>query len=130
MILYPTSKLSVFDNVFYGNIMVGYMISSLLVLSIMFICKSIKKVPFISYIGRYSIVILLVHVPIMEVVYYVQRSFIYYEANWLRFLLTLLLASSMIPFMIKYLPYVTAQKDLLTYDKIKKIHYCQKNIKI
>lgn len=117
----PDSKLSVFDNIFHGNIIVGYIVSSLLVLSIMFVCKSIKRLPYVSYIGRYSIVILLIHVPIMDMMYYIQRAYFHYEANWLRFLLTLLLSSLLIPLMIKKLPYVTAQKDLLTYGRLKRL---------
>lgn len=81
---FPDSKFSVFDNTFYGNIAMSYVISILLVLSILLFCKSFKRMPYVSYIGRYSIIILLIHVPIMEVTYYVQRAFIHYEANWLR----------------------------------------------
>ena len=119
--LFPDSKLSVYDNVFHGNIIMSYIISSLLVISIMFICKGIKSLPYISYVGRYSVVILLIHVPIMEIIYYIQRAIIGYEANWLRLVLTMTFASVMIPFMIKFFPYITAQKDLLSYDKLRNI---------
>lgn len=118
IILFPDSKFSVFDNKFYGNILMAYIISCLLVLCVMFICKFFNRIPYISYIGRYSVVILLIHVPIMEMVYYVQKTFIGNEANWLRFILTMLIASAFIPMMIKCFPYITAQKDLLKYDSL------------
>ena len=120
ILMYPEAKLSVFDNVFHGNIAMSYIISGLLVLSTLFICKGVKYLPYISYIGRYSIVILLIHVPIMELIYYIQRAFIGYEANWLRFILTLLVTSSLIPLMIRFFPYVTAQKDLISLEKMHK----------
>lgn len=53
------SRLSLHYNIVEG--WSTYIISIASVISILFICKIIKRLPFISYCGRYSIVLLCVH---------------------------------------------------------------------
>lgn len=87
------------------------------ILFILSLSKMIGHFPLVSYWGRYSIMILVTHLP---VVFYTSRFILKYVGMDRWFLAplsaTLLVMFSyliIIPFMKKYLPYVTAQKDLI-----------------
>jgi len=84
-------------------------------LSIILISKMLKRVPFVSYLGRYSIIILTTHALIMDYLIMAVNSIVH--NNILAFLTSLVLLLSsyavIIPFMKKYMGYVTAQKDLI-----------------
>ena len=92
-----------------------YIISIASVLSILFLCKSIKRLPFISYIGRYSIVLLCVHHMIYRPVKVLLRTTEISAINneYSVAAVTLLLSALCIPLCIKFIPYFTAQKDLI-----------------
>lgn len=91
-------------------------------LAILFIAKYIKKMPVISYIGRYSIITLCTHeiiISLMKVLFYFLNIDI---SNTTRlivsfFIIIILETTVVIPFMIKYMPYVTAQKDILKFEQ-------------
>lgn len=76
-------------------------------------------VPFISYIGRYSIIILCTHAYIIQLTGIAFSYFIH--NNWILLLLTFsataVLNAAIIPIFLKWLPYVTAQKDILKYQE-------------
>lgn len=77
--------------------------------------KMIHKLPLVSYLGRYSIIILCTHMLVIQVVLIVIRRFAlsnvmeYITA----FICTMFLYLIIIPFCRKFLPYVTAQKDVI-----------------
>ena len=85
------------------------------VFSIIFFSKAIKKLPYISYIGRYSIMLLCTHFIIVTYLNVFLRKFI--SSDWtiisLNLVVTTSLYSIIIPFMKKYMPHVTAQKDVI-----------------
>ena len=83
---------------------------------ILFIAKYFQHIPVFSYIGRYSIVVLLTHQPILFVirnVYYQlgisQEGFL---NNFIIFVIIIFLSMSVIRFCIRFLPYFYAQKDI------------------
>lgn len=85
------------------------------VFSIIFLSKAIKKLPYISYIGRYSIMLLCTHFIIVTYLNSFLRKFI--SSDWtimsINLVVTISLYSIIIPFMKKYMPHVTAQKDVI-----------------
>lgn len=85
------------------------------VFSVLFISKAINKIPYISYLGRYSIMLLCTHFIIVTYLNVILRKVIF--SNWtaiaINLAITLTLYSIIIPFMKKYMPHVTAQKDLI-----------------
>jgi len=106
---------SYFENQYDANIWVTYTCALAGVLCVMFISKLINYLPLVSYFGRYSIMILVTHIPIVQRLVVVLN---YYELSigWQIFFSTLIVMLSyliFIPLMKKYLPYVTAQKDLI-----------------
>lgn len=88
---------------------------------ILLLSKRMSYVPYISYIGRYSIVILGIH---QLVNHLLLGCFIKLCAHYsfdihniwiliMKFVLCVLISSMFIPVCIKYLPYFFAQKDLI-----------------
>ena len=78
------------------------------ILTLLYICKIINYIPYISYIGRYSIIVLVTHEPLIRILS--TSSFSPYLA------IPILFASYsiIIPLMTKYMPHVTAQKELFS----------------
>lgn len=89
-------------------------------MAVLLLSKKIKRIPVISYYGRYSICILMTHflfVPVLfntGILEYVEGLGI--NALLFRicfFVVAMLSYLLIIPFMIKYMPHVCAQKDLI-----------------
>lgn len=84
-------------------------------LGILFFAQIFKRIPLISYFGRYSIMILLTHNVIIKPLYGIVKKFDLSPAigSLTILVITMLLYLAIIPVMLKFLPYVTAQKDVL-----------------
>lgn len=86
-------------------------------LSILLISKVFQKIPLISYLGRYSIIVLLIHGwviwALVQVYHRFHLHFSSLMAVALIFLLTILICLGFIPLFRKFLPWVCAQKDLI-----------------
>ena len=81
---------------------------------VLLISRIIKRLPLVSYWGRYSIIILCTHYPIkMMFMSAFENLMPKVPLELTVFLLTLAVCHFMIPLMRKFLPYVTAQKDLI-----------------
>ena len=93
-------------------------------MSILLVSKVVVKLPFVSYIGRYSICVLVTH-------YLFNEFFFVSLCNLLNdympsvpmvvwrlcsFVLIILSYIVIIPFMLKYMPHVCAQKDVIKYN--------------
>lgn len=88
-------------------------------LLVLFLSKRITHLPYISYWGRYTLIVLCTH----RFIYLLLEGGLgcigisSTANNVLTFILTMSSYCFVIPFMKKYMPYVTAQKDVI---KIKK----------
>ena len=85
------------------------------------ICKKVKKIKVVSYLGRYSIITLSIHGPILHflgplVSRYIHNSWA--QASAL-LLITLSICLLLTPVFLKVIPQMVAQKDLL---KVKQDH--------
>ncbi len=103
---------------FHYNIIEGtftYLASLIGTLLIILICKSIKSLPFISYCGRYSLVLLCVHHMIYRplMVLLPKTGIELLSNNWSIAIITLLLSALCIPVCKKLIPWFVAQKDLI-----------------
>ncbi len=122
LIIYLGHHISYRSNVYYVSIFSLYFSGIAGSLAILFIAKYIKKMPVISYIGRYSIIMLCTHeiiISLMKIVFYFLNIDI---SNTTRqiisfFAIIILETTVVIPFMIKYMPYVTAQKDIIKLEQ-------------
>lgn len=104
-----------FYNQYEANIWVTYTCALTGVLCIIFISKLINYLPLVSYFGRYSIMILVTHIPIVQrLTSFLSRYDL--PIGWQIFICTTIVMLSyliLIPLMKEYLPYVTAQKDVI-----------------
>lgn len=92
-----------------------YIISITSALSILFFCKIIKHIPLVSYMGRYSLILLCTHHMIYRPVKVILDR-MGFDGELLSIavaVITLLLSTALIPLCIKYIPWFTAQKDLI-----------------
>ena len=84
-------------------------------LFVLFLSKYLKKIPLISYWGRYSIIILCIHNPVIQVVVPLVNKLHLngFCSLMITLLIVMLLFLIIIPIMKKFFPYVTAQKNLI-----------------
>lgn len=103
-------------NKMYGNVILNYVGSFTCVIAILFICKTIKHLPIISYCGRYSIVLLCLHHMIYRpVTLGVNKlGFTDQHSAWLTALITIGICMGLIPLCKKNIPWFVAQKDLIS----------------
>lgn len=103
-------------NAINGSLLAAWLLGGCSVLFILFLCKSIGKLPIVSYVGRYSIISLCLH-------YYMCRLFPivlrllgidFAGSEYVVLFVTLCFCWVCIPFCIKYIPWFVAQKDLLS----------------
>jgi fucose 4-O-acetylase-like acetyltransferase len=108
------AHISMRDNRFIGSAAAAYFTSILAVSGILMLCKSIKSVAGVSYIGRYSIVVLGVHMIVMPLILFClnHTNINGIMRSWIAGLGTIAVCMPLIPFFIKYAPRFTAQKDI------------------
>ena len=80
---------------------------------VLYIGYKLKRIPFISYIGRYSIIVLCTHALIYQAIHMLLRLLVvtHFLHLW-NFSLTMLSYLIVIPLFRHYLPHVTAQKPV------------------
>lgn len=87
-------------------------------MGVVFLAKLIKRIPVIVYWGRYSIMILISHGLIYRLlsfyIPYLDKGNGNFSVLLANLCLTFTICTALIPFFIKYMPYVTAQKDLIS----------------
>lgn len=110
-----------------GNIIINYIACIALVLSFMFLAKMIKRVPFISYIGRYSIILLGVHASLVFILDLIINDFGLSISPIIKFIVIFLPTVLSIPILIKYFPKFTAQLDLIPTNVFKNFKLEKKN---
>ncbi|MBQ0023893.1 MAG: acyltransferase family protein [Prevotellaceae bacterium] len=90
-----------------SSIPICMLLSVVGVMLLIYISKAIGHLPFVSYVGRYSIMLLVTHEPIIRIL-----SACHISNPMLAYLLLIVSYLGIIPFMRKYMPYVTAQRKI------------------
>lgn len=106
------SRLSIYRNFFEGNVLLAYIISAFIILATIFLCKAIKWLPLISFAGCNSLVVLVIHMPIIPMVKRAQIMLLHNESCYLLWLLSSLVTLALVPLVKKLMPYSTCQKEL------------------
>lgn len=103
------------DREISGNIFAIIFLPITSVVALLMLCKAIKRVPFVSYFGRYSIIPLCIHHLIYRPIQLVVAKFISIDNGgaYIVAAATIIACYISIPLFVKYLPYVTAQKDII-----------------
>lgn len=88
-------------------------------LGIIFLSKYLGTLPFVSYWGRYSLMILCTHALLLQIYVPIVKKIHLPVGIAVLVLLVVVMFSYqlIIPLMKKYLPYVTAQKDVIKINK-------------
>ena len=109
-------------NVFRINPFAQYLCGITGTLFVIISAKMIHDLPFISYWGRYSIMILVTHGLVLQIVVPLFRKTHLPIPVTIVILLGVVMFNYqiLIPLMKKYLPYVTAQKDVINVSKFVK----------
>lgn len=101
---------SIYDNVYGSNPLFFYAGGISGIVCIVILCRAIKRIPLLTYLGRYSIVILGTHFIVLSIL----SMFI--DSNLAVFIITVLSMFAIIPLFIGFFPQFTAQKDLFSLD--------------
>lgn len=106
------------NTIISGNPVMVYILAASLVVLLLNICKYIGKIPYVSFLGRYSIIVLVTHGLINNIINRSVRHLIGDPSQEAAFhiLLFVIIIGSMslvIPFCKKFLGYITAQKNLI-----------------
>ena len=120
VVFFISPNVSFLKNRFYGySWLTAYPIGTLGVFGVIWLSKLLKKLPIISYYGRYSIIILVTHGTVIHFFAAILNRFgiSMMTQLWLNLLLTMSSYMLIIPFMRKFMPHVTAQKDVITIGK-------------
>ncbi len=99
-------------NKVYGNALLIYLLSSVSAVALLGVCKAIVRVPIISYIGKYSIVILCTHLIFAKAIFLFASAINWECSNFLVFIIVMIISTISTPLFVKYAPYIVAQKDL------------------
>lgn len=122
--LFDNPHISFVNNTVHGHPILIYINSALMVVGILMLCMIINWLPIISYIGRYSIIPLCVHIPILRVLYAFPEINIEPHVRIVVTLLLLLLFCWIaIPICKKHLGYFTAQRQIFTLPSEKVISH-------
>jgi fucose 4-O-acetylase-like acetyltransferase len=115
-------RCSYMHNVFHINPIAQHLCGITGTLFIIFFAKIIQDLPLISYWGRYSIMILVSHQLLLQILSPLFRKVPINIPLKIVVLLGVVMFSYqfLIPLMKKYLPYVTAQKDVINLLKFVK----------
>lgn len=83
-------------------------------MSVLFLSKLLGKVPLLSYIGRYSIIVLCTHIYVIDLMVNCIKGMNNVSLKLaIVFISTVVICALIIPLFKKYLGYFTAQKDLI-----------------
>ncbi len=115
-VLFSNPRFGMSINKVHGNPVLAYAVSLASVFAILFVCKAIRYLPFVSYFGRYSIIPLCIHrltyKPVKAILVHCPDYITEYQ-DIIITIAPIVICYFLIPVCKKYLPYVTAQKDLI-----------------
>ena len=89
------------------------------VVATLLICKMIKRIPVVSYVGRYSIIVLCIHSPI-NMALAPMLGKVGFSFPFSTFIVVFLISLCLIPLFVRFLPWFVAQKDLIPMPQTPK----------
>lgn len=121
MVLFNGPHISFHYNIIKGNPIWVYIGSFSCVVAVIVLCKMINSLPIISYCGRYSLILLcshhLIYRPLQLIV---NRINIDVWDKLLTAILTIIICIALVPLCIRFIPWFTAQKDLIKPNSVPK----------
>lgn len=115
LFIYFFSRNSEFNFNKFANVLTLYPCGILGSLSVLLLCKCFGKVPMLTFWGHYSLIILSTHYFILDLFRYVLYN-TPLDSWWVIFIILMSLYFILVPLLVRFLPYFTAQKDLITWQ--------------
>ncbi|MBQ0016786.1 MAG: acyltransferase [Bacteroidales bacterium] len=104
-------------NMFVLNTLFVYLCSFAGIYFLTMLCKLVKHLPVVSYVGRYSIIILVLHCPLINLVAPLVDTLFSSSSiavrSYIILVVVVALSAACIPLCKRFLPHFTAQKDLI-----------------
>lgn len=97
-----------------NDILIYIPLSMVMVYGFLHLCKVIKHIPILSYLGRYSIITLGIHNIILGLIINAMKSIIGIDSSWPGVIVTIIICILIIPIFRNIFPAMTAQKEILT----------------
>lgn len=114
VLFFIAPEISIHDRIVPGYIML-YVVPFIAISSLFWFCKNLPRIPVITYIGRYSLIVLGTHSiilgPIRSVVFKLIGES--YGSYWAVLAVVIVAELIIIPIMIKLFPKFTAQEELI-----------------
>ncbi len=122
-IYFTHGRVRYINNIYPLNPFFLYTCGAAGLMAIILLAKKIKTLPLVTYWGRYSIIILVTHYPIQEeLANLILKTGL--PPTWAAIVSLIILMAAylvIIPFVLRYFPYVTAQKDVIKVpERLKK----------
>jgi fucose 4-O-acetylase-like acetyltransferase len=104
-----------FNKFHVESAIIAYPCGFLGTMAIILFSKKVKRIPVVSMYGRYSIMILVTHIILMSVYDLLLQSvgIVGKMAMWVNLSMILLSYLALIPLMRRFMPHITAQKDII-----------------
>jgi O-acetyl transferase len=116
---FTATPLGMRTNDYPGNLFQVYLAAFAGIFAVMLLCKEVKRVPVVTYLGRYSIITLGVHGPLLFFLRPVVSRFL--AGGWVQSVallaLTLAVCLLLTPVIVRLMPQFVAQKDLLNRNQ-------------
>lgn len=110
------------DFVYDGSWIIFYLLPIFLVIGLIMICKGIGGwLPIVSYFGRYSIIVLVIHWFFVSYVYFPFYCFGIEISPFILFVLTFFLSWLSIPVLKAWVPGLVAQKEWVRLPRIENL---------
>lgn len=111
-------------NIYHITPILQYVCGMTGTLGVIFLAKILRNIPFLTYWGRYSIMILVSHALLLQIYIPIARKLLSDIPQIVMviviFIATMFSYQLLIPLMKKYIPYFTAQKNLIDVSKYTK----------
>lgn len=101
-------------NEYDGNILLHFAQSAVVVIAMILLCKLVNRLPVVSYIGRYSIIILVMHGIYLKVCSSIVTFANFELSSFCLTMIVFFLSLLSIEPLRRFFPYVTAQKNFLS----------------
>lgn len=115
--LFAPLYLELYNNTIIGNLLVNYLIVISFSVGVIYLCRIIGSLPFISYFGKYSLIPLCLHHVVYRPILLVCNTLPSpLNSRYIVTIITLLIIWWLIPITLKLIPWFCGKKPLFRYN--------------
>ncbi len=117
-LLFNVGKLNMWNNEYSSNYIITITLGISGTMIVLYFSKLFKKIPIISYIGRYSIIVLCFHNLVLALFFHTLK----FHTPYLNLVLTIALMYPTIYLVKKFVPFLFAQQSLFDTVQISRLY--------